>query len=379
MDLVNVLSLRKQLAKSSTKKLDAFKERAVDGVLRHNFKYYGAHTGRWSGQGVQLQNLPRPTISDVESATEAIRRGEDLNAYGQPMDVISSCLRSALRSEFAIADESQIELRALAWITNCRKMLSGFAAGIDQYTAFASRMYGIPVDKVTKHQRQIAKSAVLGCGFQLSGGEEEEDRNGDLVKTGLWGYAAAMGIDMTHDESHDAVRVFRSEYPEIKNFWYEIEDQAKQAIMNPGITRTCRMFKLTFPERHLQIALPSGRSLFYPYAKIVQGHWNDGSPKTSISYRGVDPRTKKFSRIMTYGGRLTENLCQAVARDVLAEAMLRADKAGLEIVLHAHDEIGVLGNETDLAILEMCMTENISWAPGLLLKADGYVSRIYKK
>jgi DNA polymerase len=386
--LKQALELRKQTSKSSTAKLDSLLLRTSDdGRLRQGYKYYGAHTGRWAGEGAQPQNMPRGTVKeeDFDTVVNAIRGGSDFSSYGKTLELVSSTLRAGFRAPegktFIIVDLSQIELRVLAWLAHCSGMLSTFAAGGDIYIEFAKSMYKI--DEVSKHQRQIAKSAVLGCGFQLSGGKEQENDDGDIVKTGLWGYAANMGIDMTQEEAHEAVRFFRQEYWEVKKFWYKIEDAAKLALQMGGPIPCGPVSCGAVPDRLMWIDIPAGRRLFYPRAKLRETTWPDGGPKTEIRYWAVDPITKKFTHRPTYGGKLTENLCQAIARDVLAEGLLRIDALGFEIVGHSHDEIIVLEDkskaQSTLMSVESAMTEPMLWAPELQLAAKGDVSDVYRK
>lgn len=398
--LKKAIELRKQVSKSSTAKLDALLLRtSPDGRLRQNYRYYGAHTGRWSGEGVQPQNLPRGSVKEelFEEAVNAVAAGAPLAPYGETLDVISSTLRGAFRAPagytFLIVDLSQIEVRTLAWLTGCAGLMSVYNLGhkdgckcgdCDVYVSFARRMYGIR--DISKAQRQVCKPAVLGCGFQLSGGEEKLNDEGDLVKTGLWGYAANMGIAMTRDQSHEAVKMYRNEYWEVKKFWYAIEDACKMALQY-GTEVPCRSLSANaVPDKLLWVNLPCGRPLYYPRARLRDAAWPDGRPKTEIRYWAVDPETKKFKSRHTYGGKLTENAVQAIARDAFSEGMLRIDERYDEmipIVGHSHDEVICLSDKTkadqNLELILGCMTEPISWAPGLPLGAAGITSDIYRK
>lgn len=386
-----VLELRQQLAKSSTKKLDTILARvSPDGWLRRNYKYYGAHTGRWSGEGVQLQNLPRGVLSAdaFDEGVVLIQAGGDLSGVGPVLDVVSSCLRGSFRApegkKFVVADLAQIEVRVLAWLAGCTSLLQVFERGEDVYVAFA-RDHLYRGQEITKHKRQIAKSAVLGCGYQLSGGEEQEDKNGDTIKTGLWGYAAAMGIEMTQEEAHAAVAAFRTAYPEVTALWRNLQNAAIRAVVDKCRVDVGPVAFVGKPSL-LCALLPSGRRLHYPRPEVEKV--SDGWPK--LSYEGLT-MAKKWRRKATYGGHLTENLVQAIARDVLAEGMLRADEAGLRIVGHTHDEIICLwhpplfdlasraGHRGALEVLKDCMTQPMPWAPDLQLAADGYESVIYRK
>jgi DNA polymerase len=373
------LALRGQLSKSSVSKLDAIVARtAQDGRLRNSYKYYGAHTGRWSGEGVQLQNLPRGTVQDVETATLAIRNG--FRDFTRPLEVVSSCLRSAFRapngSRFVVCDLSQIEVRVLAWLASC-KLLNQQLQEDDPYILFAAQsLYSKPTSEVTKQERQIAKSAVLGAGFGIGGGEIKKDKNGDEYKSGLWGYAQNMNVEMTQEEAIKAVAAYRASYPEIPMYWKSLQNAALTALQDGTTVDFWPLQIGAVPGKLLWIQLPAGRRLNYVRAKVdLNGDW------PQIVYEGRQTQGG-WGTVRTYGGRLVENVVQAIARDVLAEGMLRAHEMGFEIVGHTHDEIITLvpdKSNLSAAWLNDMMTRPIGWAPGLLLKAEGYEGTVYKK
>jgi DNA polymerase len=376
------LELRGQLSKSSVSKLAAIVARtAQDGRLRNSYKYYGAHTGRWSGEGVQLQNLPRGTVKNVENATDAIRGNyAHLRAYGPPLEVVSSCLRSAFRapegSRFVVCDLSQIEVRVLAWLASC-KLLNQQLQEDDPYILFAAQsLYSKPTTEVTKQERQIAKSAVLGAGFGIGGGEIKKDKNGDEYKSGLWGYAQNMNVEMTQEEAIKAVAAYRASYPEIPMYWKSLQNAALTALQDGTTVDFWPLQIGAVPGKLLWIQLPAGRRLNYVRAKVeLNGDW------PQIMYEGRQTQGG-WGTVRTYGGRLVENVVQAIARDVLAEGMLRAHEMGFEIVGHTHDEIITLVKDDcllNLTQLTNAMISPIDWAPGLLLKAEGYEAVTYKK
>jgi DNA polymerase len=381
------LELRQQLAKSSLAKLDALVARvAPDSRLRHSYRFYGAHTGRFSGEGVQLQNLVRGTIKDVDKATAAIScynsyDGDGLiRSFGPPLEVVSSCLRSAFRapegSRFVVCDLSQIEVRVLAWLASC-KLLNQQLQEDDPYILFAAQsLYSKPTTEVTKQERQIAKSAVLGAGFGIGGGEIKQDKNGDEYKSGLWGYAQNMGVEMTQDEAIKAVAAYRASYPEIPMYWKSIQNAALTALQDGTTVDFWPLQIGAVPGKLLWIQLPAGRRLNYVRAKVeLNGDW------PQITYEGRQTQGG-WGTVRTYGGRLVENVVQAIARDVLAEGMLRAHEMGFEIVGHTHDEIICLtpnDSRHNLTSLTDAMISPIDWAPGLLLKAEGYEGTVYKK
>ena len=260
-DVTQALQLRQQLSKSSVKKVKSLIDRVSDDArVRYNYKFLGAHTGRWSGEGVQLQNLPRGTVKNVEEAVAAITAGGDANTFGPPLEVISSCLRGAFQApegyKFVVADLSSIETRVLAWLSRCQPLCDVFAQGLDPYLDFAAFWFNKPYAEVTKGERQLAKPAVLGCGYMLSGGDWRMDccgklrdearaielkqphckckpeKRGDEFKSGLWGYAENMGTALTYEQAHEAVRAYRDKYREVVNFWYRIEDAAVDTVID---------------------------------------------------------------------------------------------------------------------------------------------------
>lgn len=388
------LEIRQSLSKSSVSKLDAVSLRAVDGYIRNAYYYYGAHTGRWAGKGVQLQNFPRGTIKkeQYETAVRAILAGLDLTGFedpttGQPLspiDVISSCLRAVCQApvgkKFVVCDFAQVELRVLAWLSSCLEMQAVFASNGDLYMAFASEhLYRVPVPEVSQRQRQVSKSAVLGCGYGQGAGYMKFDKAGDPEPSGLWGYAAKMGVGLTQEESFTAVRAFRSAYRRIVSYWYECQDAAIAAVENPGESFYAGpvVFQTTAPEAKILFAiLPSGRRLFYLRPELEVQY--DGRPQ--LTYEGH--KLGKWRRIRTYGGHLVENLCQAVARDLMAESQLEADAKDFTIVGHSHDELICLEHEQNgkqLDELQQIMSTVPAWAEGLLLGAEGYEAKIYRK
>lgn len=395
-EALQVLQLRQQWSRTSTRKYIAM-ERAVsaDGRLRHMFQYAGAgRTWRWAGRRVQLQNLPRPTKDveqDLETATDAIRANNlpfIQIAFDNPMDVLSSCIRSAIRApegkKIVVADLNAIENRVLGWLTGCDKILQVFANGLCPYKDFGTQMFQIPYDEITKDQRTLSKPAVLGGGYMLGGGELKGDE-----KTGLWGYADSMGIKMTRDEAHRSVEVFRATYPEVVKFWDEIDRAARRCLstQKPQEVGPLR-FDISAP--FLRMHLPSGRCLYYvrPALKMWDMPWKKkGTDKPdrriSITYEGLNQTTRKWGRQSTHPGKLTENADQGIARDILAPGLIEADRRGFEVIGHVHDEIITLVDEdSPLGVPELCecMAEiHLPWAPDLPLKAEGYEDVIFKK
>ncbi len=231
------------------------------------------------------------------------------------------------------------------------------------------------------------------CGYMLSGGEEVENANGDTIKTGLWGYSEQLGVKTTREEAHQAVRIFREAYPKVVEGWAKLKQAAFDCVRD---RTTIRVGPVVFKGEQgiMRVRLPNGRVLHYLYPRIEEvlrefrKELPDGTVAVekkrvpTLTYEGVDQRTKKWGRTSTHGGRLTENLVQAIARDVLAVGLMRATKMGFKTVLHVHDEIVCeVPDNSKLTIDDLCeaMSAPISWAQDLPLAAEGHVSLIYKK
>jgi DNA polymerase bacteriophage-type len=380
----DVLELKQTISRSSVKKLQAITDRVVEGRLRYQYKFYGAHTGRWAGEGAQLQNLPRKA-----------------SKWGDTDVDIRACFGAPAGKKLVVADLASIETRVLAWLSKCDTLLNVFKLGQDPYIDFASDLYSTPYSDVTKEQRQISKPAVLGCGYMLSGGEWRMDCcgkfqfklewvkpvdvcsckiKGDAFKSGLWGYAENMGVAMEQQQAKDAVSAYRAKYSEVVDLWYSLENTIVE-VLSFGGTVFDRVSSIPFwcvPGKVLIARLPSGRRLHWLNPKVVPGR-GLRSKVTHYAHTIKGWRTESL-----YGGLLTENLVQAISRDVLAEGMLRADKTGFEIVGHTHDEIIALDSCNNaegrmLGELIHNMTLPMPWAPDLPLAAEGYEAEIYKK
>lgn len=372
-DCRSALTIRLDAAKSSVKKFGAFvDETSPDGRMRNTLVYYGAHTGRWSGRKVQPHNLPR---KETDKATfGALLNGGTVES----LDKLSTCLRPCIRApkgkKLVVADLSAIENRVLAWLSGCEEMLDIYRQGLDPYKVFAVDFFKIDYDTVTKAQRQLCKPAVLGCGYGLGGGQERQMQNGQKVKTGLWKYAESMGVQLTQEEAHRMVHVFRSAYPDVMFYWNYLEDAFLAAYRTRKKQQVGAIY-FTATAEAVKIELPSGRYLHY-----LNPHAWRGSDGLHLSFDGL--RQGGWGRQSTWGGRLTENVVQAVARDVLAEGMIRAEEMGMPVVLHVHDELVCEveedNYECDIALAGL-MSAPIPWAPGLPLAAEGYESEFYMK
>lgn len=372
-DVRDMLLLRGELAKSSVKKYQAMQNVAGDdGRARGLIQFYGAgRTGRFAGRLVQVQNLPRNYLPDLDQARTLIRKG-NLDAvellYESVPDTLSQLIRTAFvpsfNHRFIVADYSAIEARVIAWLAGETSTLDAFRAGKDLYCETASRMFGVPVEKhgINSELRQKGKIAVLACGY---GGSV-----GALTAMG----ALTMGLH--ESELKPIVDAWRNANPHIVWFWQEVEDAALTAITTK---RPVQLRNLTFSVESgiLFIELPSGRRLAYVKPGLGENRFGG----SSISYWGVTTG-RRWGRLETYGGKLVENIVQAVARDLLVHGMHNVADAGHQIVMHVHDEIVVDEPLDSCATVEqICrlMSSLPDWTDGLPLDADGYECDYYQK
>lgn len=374
-DAREAVELRLGSAKASVKKYvvarDAPSRR--DRRLRGSFMFYGAATGRWAGRLMQLQNMPRGSLSgeDLDAARALVRQG-DAEAvrmlYGDVQGVLKSLVRTTLVPEdghlFAVADYSAIEARVLAWLAGEEWVLEVFRGDGKVYEATASRMFGVPVEQVDKGLRAKGKVATLALGYQ--GGPAALERMG------------ALEAGIPKDELPKIVRMWRNANPRIKGLWPRVEQAARDALQGRGSSRVCmnhvRIRKA--PEvRGLAIELPSGRELFYRNARVRE---EDQHLTYEVCSKGAGAQT-----VETYGGRLVENITQAVARDLLAMSLKRLEGFGYETVAHVHDEVicEVPKDNADsyLGGVIALMSDPPKWATDLPLAADGYTCQNYRK
>lgn len=375
------LLLRQEFAKSSTAKLVAMREGASEGRVRGAFQYHGASTGRWAGRKIQPQNFPRPNISqrEIEEAIEIIDDPDLLRIlYGNPMDIISWSLRGMIAApddrELIAADFSNIEGRVLAWLAGERWKLQAFrdfdsGTGHDLYKITAGSILGKKPEAITKGERQAyGKVPELALGYQGGVGAFQQ-------------MAVAYGVQLD-DEQADQIKVaWRERHPAIVQFWYALEEAAVNAVRNPRRPFAARSIKFIKDGSFLWAVLPSRRALCYPYPRIdsIETPWGD--MKQGLVYLGIDTYTRKWGDVKTYGGKLAENVTQAVARDVLRDAMLRVKKAGGEIVLHVHDELAIEADKGKISLdqFEALMAQVPTWAKGLPVSVEGWKGRRYRK
>ena len=369
-EVASALSIRLKLAKSSIKKYQAMVDVACfDKRCRGMFQFMGANrTGRFSGRNIQLQNLPRNYLSELDSVRAIIRIGDtDIMTmlYDDVPDVLSQLIRTAFipkeGNKFFVADFSAIEARVIAWLAGERWRKELFQNGGDIYCMSASQMFGVPVVKhgVNGELRQKGKIAELACGY---GGSV-----GALKAMG----ALSMGLE--EDELQPLVSAWREANPNIVALWWEVDKAVKECIKKRILTKS-HGIQFIYQSGMLRITLPSGRQLTYVKPKIGMNQFGG----ESVTYEGVGA-TKKWERIESYGPKFVENIVQAIARDLLVVAMQRLSKK-YEIVAHVHDEV-IIEAPMNTLLEEICQEMSLipSWANGLILNADGYVCDFYKK
>lgn len=372
-----VLQLRLKSSKSSVKKYAAMLNCACDDDrVRGLFQFYGANrTGRWAGRLVQLQNLPQNHLTDLAEARTLIREG-NTDHIGLMYDDISSILSQLIRTTFiarpghtfAVADFSAIEARVVAWLAGEKWRIDVFKTHGKIYEASASMMFNVPIEAVTKGSdlRAKGKNAELALGYQGSIGAMKR-MGGEAM--GL-SDAAMMVI----------VRKWRKANPAIVRCWDRMNMYAIKAFRKKEMIKTeFGGIAFSCDTNMLKIHLPSGRHLSYWNPKLEINRF--GEP--CLTYSGVDQTTKKWWRVETYGGKIVENIVQATARDILAYSMLRLDEEGFDITMHVHDEAicEIKEDDQEKTLDQMCeiMGEDIPWAEGLPLAADGYLTEFYKK
>ena len=388
-----MLEIRQELGKTSTKKYDALETCiADDGRVRGLLQFYGANrTGRWAGRLVQVQNLPRTYTHPLPPARQLVkdRNIDGLRMmYGSINDTLSQLIRTAFVATpgnvLIDADFSAIEARVISWLAGQEWRLEVFRTHGKIYEASASQMFHVPIEKIKKGNpeyalRQRGKVAELALGYQ-------------------GGVSAMRRMDTGHnldDLSDDEVKGIVDRWLEtnsmIRNLWNIVDSAAVTVITNGGtqtirsettdavITLACELDVIT-GTRYMTILLPSGRKLYYPSPEIGVNRW--GNP--SVSYMGQNQTTKRWERVETYGGKLVENIVQAIARDCLAIAIENLEAQGLHVVFHIHDEVVIdtpawADNDTMLDTVTKIMTKPIPWAQALPLNADGWVDKFFKK
>ena len=380
-DVRRMLEIRQQLGKTSIKKYVAMDTAKGEGDrVRGLTQYYGANrTGRWAGRMVQMQNLPRNYLKTLDYARDLVK---DKNyaglklLYGNVPDTLSQLIRTAFipseGNKFVVSDFSAIEARVIAWLAGEQWVNEVFATHGKIYEATAAQMFGVPVERIAKGNpeyslRQKGKVATLALGYQ--GGTSA------LIAMG------ALNMGLTEDELPDIVSRWRQANPRIRDLWYAVENAALAAMETArpqairGLIFTLEG-DLLYGQSFLTVRLPSGRKLYYPKPFLKENQFG----KQALHYYTVGQQTRKWEVASTYGGKMTENIVQASARDCLAVTLERIYDRGLQTVFHVHDEV-IIDAPMETTVEEICdlMAEPIPWAPGLILKGAGFESSYYMK
>lgn len=379
-NILALLNIRKKLSKTSIKKYYAMINCAMrDKRVRGTFQFYGANrTGRWAGRLLQLQNLSKNHVSHIEIPRELIRKRDWESVemlYDDVADVLSQLVRTALiappNKVFSVADFSAIEARVISWLANEKWRLDVFNGDGKIYEATGSKMFNVPISAITKGSvlRDKSKISELALGYEGS--------LGALKRMG----GERMGLSDT--EMTDLVRKWRIANPAIVDMWKEIDEASKNAVRyRKPISCTCRNIIFDCDGDYMTIQLPSGRKLFYKGPRFKDKKIGQ-STMSSLYYQGTVQKTKQWGEIDTYGGKLTENIVQAIARDLLANSMLQLEAAGYKIVCHIHDEcLAEVPKKNAQAYYEKMahiMSIPPTWAHDIPLRADGYVTPFYLK
>ena len=380
-DVKKVLEIRQELSKTSTKKYVAMKDALCeDGRVRGLLQFYGANrTGRWAGRLVQVQNLPRNYLVDLDDAREIVKR-KDVDTlsvlYSNIPDTLSQLIRTAFVPEegkkFVIADFSAIEARVIAWLAREQWRTEVFRTHGKIYEASASQMFGVSIESIAKgkenyYLRQKGKIAELALGYQ--GGP------GALTAMG------AIDMGLTQEELPEIVRMWRNSNRRIVDLWYSLGNAAVDVIESGSRVAVkdlllSREGDLANGMDFFTITLPSGRKLYYTNPGTRENSWGS----QVITYKSSNQTSGKWETTDTYGGKLTENVVQAIARDCLAVSIKRLTEKGFKIVMHIHDEV-VIEAPMETSVDEVCeiMGQDIEWAEGLILRADGFETLYYKK
>lgn len=378
---LRLLEIRQQLGKTSIKKYIAMDTaKGIGDRVRGLTQFYGANrTGRWAGRLVQLQNLPRNYLDTLDYARNLLKKKNYAGLhllYGNVPDILSQLIRTAFipteGNKFIVSDFSAIEARVIAWLAGEQWVNEVFATHGKIYEATASQMFHVPIEKITKGNpeyalRQKGKVATLALGYQ--GGTSA------LISMG------ALNMGLTEEELPDIVTRWRQANKRIVDLWYSV-DQAIVTVMQTAQTQAIRglIFSLEgdliYGQSFLTVQLPSGRKLFYPKPFLKENSFG----KMAVHYYSVGQQSKKWEVCSTYGGKMVENIVQAIARDCLAETLKRIEQRDWKVVFHVHDEV-VIDAPKNITVEEVCdlMAEPISWAPGLILKGAGFESEYYMK
>lgn len=378
-DAKRLLEIRKALSGTAVKKLDAM-ARTVDpsdNRVRGTMLYHGATTGRWAGKMIQPHNFPRGTIKDLDPVFKLLDKGnyQDFRSeYPNVLSAISSCLRGLIAApkgkEFMCADFSSIESRVLFWLAGEEGGLHIYKTHGKVYEDMAAYIYEKAIHEIKNPspERLLGKHIVLGCGFQMG-------------PPRFFSYCAELGHPVTKELADKGVNGFRTRYPKVVSYWYAMEKVAIKAVKNKGQVIELGVVRWKFVGKHLFCRLPSGRKIAYYDPEIGASKTKKGFHRDVLSFMGIDTYTKKWCRQKTYGGKLVENVTQAIARDFMADAMLRVEEENFPIIMTVHDEIvaEVKKDRKNLKQFETLMAVVPEWGKGCPVKVEGWKGRRFKK
>ena len=368
-DVRRVLEIRLLAGKSSVKKFQAMLDRvSKDGRVRGNLVYHGASTGRWSGAGVQLQNLPRDTVKDFEWSRKNLTASMD-----KVLSTLSRMVRGSIMAapdhRLMWADYAAVEARGVAWLAGQEDLIDLFAKGGKVYEEMAAVIFNVPAEEIGKDslERFLGKTVILGCGYSMGAQKFRMS-------------CAAMGTEIDEELAYRAVNAYRSNYAKIPRLWKMLDEAAIAAIAERGRETKYRSVSFYADKNWLLIKLPSGRKLFYREPRLVTYAGPYGE-KVSVEYSAVNSMTKKWNRERTFGGKLTENIVQGLCRDLIADAMLRLETSGYPVIASVHDEVisevPVGQGSVEEMVALMCQLPD--WAKDFPLAAEGKEGLRYGK
>lgn len=388
-EVVSLLKLRALTARTSVKKFDALRRVQVNGRVRNMLAFCGAaRTGRWAGKYIQPHNLPRSgfSVEEIEELVEVFMEGTSHMVLDDPMAVASQLVRAAIKApegkQLVVADYSNIEGRVLAWVAGCEWKLEAYRqqdkGGHDLYCVAYSKAFGISVEKVTKEQRQIGKVMELACGYQGWLGAFTKMAGGyGVVLPELTAKKVILGWRSSHPEIAGVQDTYKFGKFIVQGLWQQVETACIAAVKNKKKKYTVGKLAIGMRKDMLCIQLPGGSFLQYYRPKIGKGRNGD-----QVTYMGVHQKTRQWTRLDGYGGLFVENIVQKLARNILVHGMLNADRAGMNIVMHVHDEIVLeesTGTKDVLKNLENAMIDLPEWADGLPVAAEGYEAKRFRK
>lgn len=369
-----ILEIRQALAMSSVSKLGAMLAVAGnDDRLRGLLLYHGASTGRFSGRGVQPQNFPRGSFKDVDTIFDAYALGYDFfkTLFPNVLSAVSSSLRGMLIAsegmELFAGDFAAIEARGLLWIAEDEAGLDIFRRGEDIYKEMAGEIYKVHPKKVNKDQRQVGKFAILALGYGMGAKK--------FVET-----CAGFGVTITMDFAQRVVDIYREKFKKVKDLWHNVNKCAIDAVKNKGTVYNYKRLSFLYRGNYLMIKLPNGRKLYYNSPKVSTEIKTWGEVQ-SLSFMSVNAKTKKWEREHTYGGKLVENIVQALCRDLMVFSMFELEAAGYQVLITVHDEV-VTEREIgkgSIEEFESIMSKAPEWASGFPIGAEAYKAKRYKK